>query len=247
MDTMQAEWFSEWFDSPYYHSLYHHRDDQEAAAFLDALLDHLRPDSDARMLDLACGRGRHARQLSEQGFFVTGLDISPSNIRHASKLAADNLEFMVHDMRRPFRTNYFDQIFNFFTSFGYFDNDRDHLVTLQHVHSGLKPGGSFLLDFMNSHRVRDSLSPQEVREVDGMRFLIERHADETHIFKRIRFEEEGRLLEFMERVRAFSLPELEGLLDQAGLNVVEVFGDHALGPWDPVHSDRLIIHARKLS
>lgn len=242
---MQAEWFSEWFDSPFYHSLYQHRDEQEAAGFLNALLDHLHPVPGARMLDLACGRGRHARLLSEAGYTVTGLDISPSNIRHAAQLETDHLEFMVHDMRHPFRINYYHHIFNFFTSFGYFEDDQDHLNTLRHVHSGLVPGGTFVLDFMNSTWVRNTLLPHEEREADGVHFTIDRFADDTHILKRIRFEAEGHLYEFMERVRAFTLSELIQLLETAGMEVVEVFGDHGLGAWDSGNSHRLILLARK--
>lgn len=245
MQSMQAEWFSEWFDSPYYHSLYRHRDEEEAAAFIQALLDRLNPAPEARMMDLACGRGRHARLLSEAGHLVTGLDISPSNIGHASRMESDNLEFMVHDMRHPFRINYYDHIFNFFTSFGYFDREEDHLRTLCHVQSGLRPGGSFILDFMNSTWVRNSLLANEERNADGIHFTIDRFADDTHIFKRIRFEDKGHLYEFTERVRAFTLPELRDLLGTAGMEIVEVFGDHALGPWIPESSERLIIHARK--
>ncbi|NBY24868.1 MAG: SAM-dependent methyltransferase, partial [Chitinophagaceae bacterium] len=60
----EHSWFSEWFNSPYYHLLYSHRDEEEAKEFINRLIDHLRPKQESRMLDVGCGRGRHSRQLA---------------------------------------------------------------------------------------------------------------------------------------------------------------------------------------
>src|SRR5690349_12033250 len=71
-----APWFASWFDSHYYHKLYAHRDDAEAAGFIDALMARLRPERAAAMLDLGCGAGRHSRYLATKGYAVTGLDLA---------------------------------------------------------------------------------------------------------------------------------------------------------------------------
>ena len=120
-------WYKEWFDSPYYHKLYFERDEKEAEAFIRKLVEHLKPAKGSRMLDIACGRGRHSRTLSSMGFDVTGIDLSPSSIEFAKKIETGKLEFFVHDMRLPFRANYYDYAFNFFTSFGYFRTRRELL------------------------------------------------------------------------------------------------------------------------
>ena len=115
---MQKEWFADWFDSPYYHILYQKHDEADARAALDQLLHALHLKEGSRVLDLACGKGRHARYLADRGFDVTGLDISNQSIAFARQFEHDRLHFYQHDMRLPFRINYYDAVVNFFTSFG---------------------------------------------------------------------------------------------------------------------------------
>ena len=111
-----ANWFKEWFDSPYYYQLYANRDENEAAALIDRLLDLLQPPPGSTMLDVACGRGRHAGILAKHGFDVTGIDLAPSAIAFARQFENEHLHFYLHDMRRTLCTNCFDYLFNFFTS-----------------------------------------------------------------------------------------------------------------------------------
>ncbi len=74
-------WFKDWFNSPYYHQLYFNRDEKEAAAFIDKLINYLQPAPNASMLDVACGKGRHSIHLAEKGFDVTGIDLSEDSIK----------------------------------------------------------------------------------------------------------------------------------------------------------------------
>ena len=112
----QQPWFRDWFNSPYYHLLYFERNETEARDFMDRLVTMLKPAEHARILDIACGRGRHSLAMAEKGFDVTGIDISPAMIEEAQKLGRENLHFYVHDMRLPFRINYFNYVFNFWNS-----------------------------------------------------------------------------------------------------------------------------------
>jgi 2-polyprenyl-3-methyl-5-hydroxy-6-metoxy-1,4-benzoquinol methylase len=80
---MQMTWFKDWFNSPYYHQLYFNRDDKEAAAFIDKLINYLKPVPGSYMLDVACGKGRHSIQLASKGFDVTGIDLSDDSINEA--------------------------------------------------------------------------------------------------------------------------------------------------------------------
>src|SRR5687768_1289478 len=114
---MQGQWFESWFDSPWYPILYSHRDHAEAEAFVENLLKTLAPAPGARFLDLACGRGRHARFIHRRGFDVTGLDLSTASIADARLFEEPGLRFAVQDMRHPFPGTY-DYILNLFTSFG---------------------------------------------------------------------------------------------------------------------------------
>ena len=136
---MQDTWFKDWFNSPYYHKLYAHRDEMEAAGFIDKLIAHLQPAKGARMLDVACGKGRHSMQLAANGFDVTGIDLSKESIAYALQNESDHLHFYEHDMRLPFWINYFDVAFNFFTSFGYFNTQREHDNAIRTIATSLSP------------------------------------------------------------------------------------------------------------
>jgi len=244
----KGEWFIEWFNSPYYDILYKHHDEQEARRFIDLLEQALPIPSGAEILDLGCGKGRFARYLAEKGFHVTGIDISDTNIEFARQFENDHLSFYKHDMRRPCRTNYFDCIFNFFTSFGYFEYDKDHLRTLQNVADGLKPKGVFVLDYFNTKKVLRTLPVSEVKKIDGIDFHINKYylPSLRTIVKEIEFYAEGRHWHFEERVRAFRLEDFKDMFKQVGLYINRVYGDYELNPYVRRQSDRLIMVCRKL-
>lgn len=242
---MRSEWFDSWFNSPYYHILYKSHDDTEARQFIDRLLLALALPANARILDLACGKGRHARYLAEKGFDVTGLDISSSNITFARQFEQERLAFYQHDMRLPFRINYFDTILNIFTSFGYFSSDEDHIKTLINVRRGLKAGGLFLLDFFNAHWVRQNMVKQEVKNLDGIAFNLHKTIRGSRIYKRVEFTVGEKKFMFRERVRLFNLNDFQAMYKDAGLNIIEQYGDYDLGPFNPENSRRLILIGQK--
>ncbi|GAB4494105.1 MAG: class I SAM-dependent methyltransferase [Saprospiraceae bacterium] len=242
---MKKEWFERWFDSPYYHTLYKNRDEKEARNTLDNLLKALDLPAGARILDLACGKGRHSRYLSEKGFDVTGLDISFRSITFARQFEHEKLAFYQHDMRLPFRVNYFDAVMNMFTSFGYFKTDRDHFLTLKNVQKGLKPEGLFLLDYFNSVWVVENLVRSEVKLVDGIEFHLKRNIRDGHVFKMVEFVAEGKSFSFRERVRLFTLADFQSLFAAAGMKIVRLYGGYDLSDFDVRHSKRLIVIAQK--
>ncbi|HRN98840.1 MAG TPA: methyltransferase domain-containing protein, partial [Flavobacterium sp.] len=131
-----SQWYASWFDTPYYHILYKDRDYHEAQLFMDNLTGYLNLPEKAKILDLACGKGRHSVYLNQLGFDVTGADLSANSIAQASQHQNPTLHFKVHDMREPFEEK-FDAVFNLFTSFGYFDDDNDNLRTLKAIHESL--------------------------------------------------------------------------------------------------------------
>lgn len=242
---MKKEWFAEWFDSPYYHLLYKSHDDAEAQAALDNLLFALNLQIGCRVLDLACGKGRHSRYLAEKGFDVTGFDIAPASIAFARQFENTRLAFYQHDMRKPFRINYFDAIMNMFTSFGYFKTDADHLLSLKNVAKGLRPKGVFLLDFFNAKFVRQNLVRSEKKTVDNLTFSIKRWVRDGYVFKNVEFQTGGRLFHFQEQVRLFELADFQSLLTESGLRLTQTFGGYDLSAFDPKFSKRLIIIAEK--
>ena len=243
-----AQWFLKWFDSPYYHKLYFERDEQEAAAFIKKLVERLNPpSSDCRMLDVACGRGRHSRMLASMGYDVTGFDVSPVSIEYAHKYETERLHFFVHDMRLPFWINYFDYAFNLFTSFGYFRTEREHYDSIRTIASALKPNGKLVLDYMNVHYAEDHLVHKSEIQIGDVNFIITKWFDETHFFKKIEIEDErlDEPIEFTERVAKFTLGDFNDMLAYHNLIVEEVYGDYQFSKYDVRKSPKLILQAHK--
>jgi SAM-dependent methyltransferase len=239
------DWFEKWFDSPYYHVLYKHRNEQEAGLFLTRLISELHLAKGASILDLACGKGRHCIFLNKKGFDVTGIDISAQSIEAARKSENDTLTFFLHDMRKPFRINYFDCVLNLFTSFGYFEDTKDNEQVVNSAQQGLKRGGYFVIDFMNSSKVLHELVKEETKRIDELVFHIKRYEKNGNIYKEIVVEDQGTEHCFMERVQALKRIDLEGYMKHFGLNVLHLWGNYEGARFDEEHSDRLIIIAQK--
>lgn len=237
-------WFESWFDSPYYHILYQHRDESEAKFFLNNLLNELNLPKQTSILDLACGKGRHAIYLHSKGYRVTGADLSPESIQAANHSATEGLNFVEHDMREPLNDVQFDAIFNLFTSFGYFQSEAENMSVLHAVHQNLIADGVFVLDFMNAAKAIAHLVLSESKEIQGIRFEIKRFVENKKIIKEIRFSDQGKDYFFTEMVNAFELKDFERMLTAAGFEIKKTFGNYALEPFNSLTSDRLILLAK---
>ncbi|MES2811364.1 MAG: class I SAM-dependent methyltransferase [Bacteroidota bacterium] len=233
-------WFETWFDSPYYHILYKDRDDTEAQLFMDNLTHYLNLPEEAKILDLACGKGRHAIYLNQLGFDVTGVDLSENSITEASKSSTDTLRFKVHDMREHTEEKY-DAVFNLFTSFGYFENEEDNFKTLVAIKESLTEYGFAVIDFMNANYVSNNLVPEEVKTVEGIDFHIKRYVKDGHICKEIYFEDQGQKFHFTEKVRALTLQDFETMMEKADIYLLDIFGDYKLRKFFKNESERLIM------
>ena len=242
-----AEWFKDWFNTVYYHQLYFNRDEGEAAGFINLLLARLQPAANSLLVDVACGRGRHAKILAAKNFDVTGIDLSPDSIAFAKQFETEKLHFYQHDMRLPFWINYFDYAFNFFTSFGYFRTEREHYNAIRSIAQSLKPGGFLVMDYLNVHYAEDHLVHKSDKEIDGVNYHLTKWFDEIHFYKKIIIEDDELKapLEFTERVAKFNLGDFNDMFAFHHLQIQEVFGDYSLGSYDVKKSPRLIMIARK--
>ncbi len=238
-------WFADWFDSPYYHILYKDRSEEEARAFIDALVAGLKIPQGAKVMDLACGKGRHSKQLNALGLDVTGLDLSAESIGEAKLMENDTLRFDVHDMREVYKEGQQDYILNLFTSFGYFEKKKDTQVTIQAIHSNLKSDGFLVIDFFNAVKVERDLVKEEVKVVDDIEFHLKRTAILGHILKEIRFEDDDVEYKFEERVQSLRLEDFE-MFFEGRFKVVQLFGSYQLEAFDKDNSDRLIVVAQKI-
>lgn len=243
-----SSWFKHWFDSSFYHQLYAHRDDNEAAGFIDELIAELEPFPGSTILDLGCGNGRHSKKLAEKGFNVTGIDLAASSISMAKRFTHDSLYFYRHDMRKPFGVNLYDYVFSFFTSFGYFKTQEENENVVHNISQSLKDEGTLMMDYLNVHYAEKNLSANDTTEIDGILYHIRRWTTETHFFKTIRIDTGigQQPLEYTEQVDKLHLSDFDVLLKRAGLCIENVFGDYALNRYDAEHSPRLIMIVKKM-
>lgn len=242
---MPKKWFQNWFSSPYYHILYNQRNDDEAEYFIDNLCSYLKPVKGSRLLDIACGRGRHSVYLNKKGYDVTGIDLSYSNIRFAQQFENEKLHFYVHDMRYLFYINYFDLALNLFTSFGYFETEKEHVNALKTFRKSLKKDGILVLDYFNSEKIIRHLTGQEVKHIDGIDFYITKKISDGLIVKNISFEHKNKDYSFKEMVKAFTLADFQRMFEKSGFRILNHFGDYSLNEYDECKSDRLIFICQK--
>ena len=239
-NSINQKWYASWFDTPFYHILYKDRDYQEAQYFMDNLTGYLNLPEEAKILDLACGKGRHSIYLNSLGYEVTGADLSENSIAEASQFENEKLHFKVHDMRDICEEKY-DAIFNLFTSFGYFENDEDNLTTIKAIHNSLNETGFACIDFMNVDYVIANLVPEEIKTVEGIDFHIKRYVKDNHIFKEIAFSHEGEKYHFTEKVQALRLADFEQMMEEAGVYLLDIFGNYKLQKFYKNDSERLIM------
>jgi SAM-dependent methyltransferase len=242
---MPIKWYQNWFNSPYYHILYHQRNDEEAEYFIDNLCALLKPAKGSKMLDIACGRGRHSVYLNKKGYDVTGIDLSYSNVKFAKQFENENLHFFEHDMRHLLNINYFDLALNMFTSFGYFETERDHVNSLKSFRKSLTPNGLLVLDYFNTEKIKKNLTRQEVKEIDGIEFNISKKILNGKIVKSIAFENKGKDFHFKEEVKAFGMADFKRLFELSGFAISGIYGDYSLSPFDENKSDRVIFICKK--
>ena len=237
------DWFTDWFNTSYYHILYKERNDVEAQLFMRNITEILSLDTTTHILDLPCGKGRHSVFLNSLGYRVTGSDLSENSIIAAKKYENDTLKFNVHDMRVPFSEKY-NAVFNLFTSFGYFEDDKEDLLILHNIKNGLTKEGVFVFDFLNAAIVKENLVTKETKVVDGITFNITREISNDFIIKRISFFADAENHSYTERVKYLDLEKMTYYLEKVGFKIEHTFGDYYLNSFNSKISNRLIIVAK---
>lgn len=238
-------WFANWFDSPYYHTLYKNRDEKEAQVFIDNLIDYLQIPKGSKLIDIACGKGRHAKYFNKKGMDVVGVDLSQNSINTAKKDENKNLQFSAHDMRENYQKNAFDVVTNLFTSFGYFENNKDEQKAINAMENNLKKEGILIIDFMNAKKVIANLVLNEQKMINNIQFDITRQVKDGFILKDIRIIEGKEQQQFQEKVKAITLADYSEFITNAGLKIIDIFGNYKLDNFDEEISDRLILICKK--
>ncbi len=238
----EADWFEEWFGEDYLH-IYQHRDETEAERAIELIATNLVGRRIDTALDLACGAGRHTRVLRER-WWTVGLDLSMALLKIARKESPD-APYVRADMRElPFADSSFDLVVNLFTSFGYFDDDSEHVRVLACVGAAMKHGGTLVIDFLNASQVRRDLVPYDERVENGITIEQRRiiSPDDRFVEKTIRLRGSGK--EYIERVRLLSSRDLQRMLMATGFKVAKLFGDYGGADWSE-NSPRTILFASR--
>lgn len=245
MSSSEREWFRDWFGAEYL-ELYPHRDEAEAVRAVQLFRDTSELDPGSMVLDLASGAGRHLAPLESAGFDAVGLDLSWPLLSRARSMDG-GARLVQADMRElPFRASAFGGIGSFFTSFGYFAEESDDLRVMAEVRRVLRPGGTFMLDFLNADRVRDDLVPEDERQISGRHVRQQRRIERGRVIKKIEITSPGNeeVRVFHESVRLYDPAELQSRLEHSGLQPRRRFGDYDGASFDD-SSPRLIIVGRR--
>lgn len=238
--SSKKDWFTDWFNTKYYHILYQHRDDHEAQVFMSNLIKFLKMPQRSSILDLACGKGRHSIYLNSLGYRVTGADLSINSIKHASQSKNETLDFIVQDMRLPFSVKV-DAVFNLFTSFGYFADDTEDIRVIENIKEALNENGVAVIDYLNVIKVVNSFVASETIILDEIEFQITKEVKNDFIIKKIEFTIEGKYHSYFERVKCLTLARFKNIIERAGLRITNTFGDYNLHPYNEENSNRLIL------
>ena len=240
MTNNKSEWYLDWFNSPFYHQLYRERDYSEATYFMNNLISKLQIDKNSSILDLACGRGRYSLYLSNIGHKVTGIDISKKNISEAKKNESDKLNYLLHDMRQPLN-EIFDLILNLFTSFGYYQNNKDNISVIKSIKYNLNSEGKAVIDFLNINYVLNNLIKYEEKVFDKTKFIIKRYLENDLLVKDITIESNNKAYKFQEKVKAYGIVDFLTMFKECDLELKEKFGDYNLNTFNKNSSPRLIM------
>ena len=252
MTEIPTNWYTEFFNEDY-PLIYRERLSQDAtereSAFSVRALGLQEGD---RVLDLACGHGRHAVALARRGMVVTGQDLNEDYLQMARDGAAQagvEIETVHGDMRDIPFTDEFDAVINMFTAFGYFESEDEDVRVLQAVANALKDGGKLLLDTINREWVLANYIQNDWHTDDGGNtFLEHREFDLVTGRNRVTFSivtaDGTRRDSPGHDVRLYTLTELVRLLQAAGLRLSATYGDYDSAPY-AINTPRMIIVATK--
>ena len=222
---------------------------------VDRVMKMLRPQGDERVLDLACGAGRHSLELRRRGFEVVGGDISPELLEIARRDAAEQgleVEFAEADLRELSFEAEFDIVLSLNDgAIGYFETEAENLRSFDVISRALKPGGRHLAQLPNVLYAQEHLPQKSWISGEAMIELVEHRWNKRNRYMEgamipVRFGEvldELKPIQF--RQRLYTVEELRQIYDSVGMSLATVF--HGSGkPREPTHKQfEVFVEARK--
>ena len=231
-----------WFNSDYYHILYKNRDKKEAEFFINNLIKKLKIKKKSKILDLACGVGRHSFYLNKKGMNVIGIDNSENNIKKAKKFENKFLKFKKKEMTEDYGQE-FDFIFNLFTSFGYI-NEKHNLNTFKSINNSLINHGILVIDYLNVFKLKEELVEKETKKIGNIIINIKRSFKDNFIVKKIKIKDNNEIFYFEERVMELTKNDFQDYLKKFNFEILDVYGNYNLEKYHK-NSERLIMIIKK--
>lgn len=245
---MKKFWFEKWFNSQDYLIIYQHRNFEDAKLEIDFILSNLNLNKNAKILDLACGSGRHSIYLAKKGFEVVSVDFSNVLLNTAiknSNLLNLKIKFLKTDFRFLPLDEKFDLIINMFTSFGYFYKDEDNFLLFKKSYDLLNKGGYFVFDFFNKNHLLKNLVPLSERFFDNKKIIEKRYIRKGRIEKIIEIIESGNKRKYIESVKLYSPTEIQEQLMKNDFEIINLFGDFKGNNFNENYSKRFIAFCKK--
>lgn len=256
---MPDAWYKKWFNRKEYLELYSHRNKQDAAKIAGLITKTLNLPKGSKVLDLACGNGRHSVFFAKKGFDVLGIDLSQYLINEARKnLKTDyfkwsnRLKFEIGDMRRIGHKKEFDLVVNLFSSFGYFETDSENFKVLKSISLSLKKNGYFFFDFLNEQYLRKHLVNYDITKRNRNIVIQVRYIKNNFVTKNIfllrnkQNDDYPEINSYHEKIRLFSFGDFKKMFQSADLKIIKTYGDYSGKTFNKQNSERLIILAKKI-
>jgi SAM-dependent methyltransferase len=245
---MKNDWFKDWFASKFYLEVYSHRNESDAIKLFNLIQNNVVLSNNSKILDVACGNGRHSNYFAKLGYNVTGFDLSAKLLKIAQKSKLESYlqsNFFCADVRLiPIKAN-FDLILNLFTSFGYFDNDVENFSFIKFASEHLNQNGFFVFDYLNPNFLKNNIVESSEKEIGDLTILEKRRINDKRIEKEIIIKDSENMHRFFESVQLYSYNEILKVFNNNGFTEMRSFGSYSEDIYDENESERMIIIFKK--
>jgi SAM-dependent methyltransferase len=234
MSVLQKEIPQDWYETAFTGMSAEMAWTERTGSEIDRALTMLRPEGGERILDLACGTGRHSLELVRRGFSVVGVEIGEELVEIARQDAAQEgleAEFVQGDLRELDYDAEFDIVLNLNDgAVGYFETDEENHRTFEIISRALKPGGKNLIQVPNVLYARAHLPQRSWIPSSTVVELVEHRWNKKDRYMEgamipVKF---GEVLENLDkriefRQRLYTVEELREIYASVGMTLERVF------------------------
>ncbi|MGD8781508.1 MAG: methyltransferase domain-containing protein [Ignavibacteria bacterium] len=241
-------WYKEWFASDEYLELYKHRDGKDASKIIELILASISIPPNALILDSACGAGRHSIYLAERGYNVVGFDLSENllNVARANSIEKKLLiNYVRGDKRNIYFKRKFNLIVNLFTSFGYFQSDKENFAFINNSLNFLLDGSFFVIDYFNKNYLVENIVSETKRNRNGKTLIEKRFIENDRVIKEIIIKGKKSSRKFVESVKLYKYSIIVEHLQKIGYKINCIYGDYEGNSFEKNKSERLILICQK--